>query len=106
MIKIHTFESGDSYRIAINGHAMYSEKEDIVCAAASILYYSLLLSLESDKSVTNLKSHTKKGSGYISFCGGRIGRGAYRMALEGFCALGAKYPENIQINKTKRWLDI
>lgn len=102
MIEILTERLSDNFRVKISGHAMYSKGEDIVCAAVSTLFYSLMAALEKDSKVSMLKSRAQKGCGEISFKGGSESRGAYKMAVEGLTVLARQYPENITINKIER----
>ena len=102
MIEIMTERVSNNYKVKISGHAMYSKGEDIVCAAVSALFYSLVAAAENDKKISMLKTSAKKGSGEVSFKGGSESRGAYKMAVEGFTALARQYPDNININKIER----
>lgn len=102
MIEILTERMSNNYKVKICGHANYSGGEDIVCAAVSVLFYSLIAAAQRDRKVSMLKSSEQKGNGYLSFRGGEESRGAYKMALEGFSALARQYPSNININKIER----
>ena len=102
MIEIMTERVSDNYKVKISGHAMYSQGEDIVCAAVSALFYSLIAAAENDKKVSMLKTNAQKGSGEITFRGGSESKGAYKMAVEGFSSLARQYPDNININKIER----
>ena len=102
MIEILTERLSDNFKVKISGHAMYSKGEDIVCAAVSALFYSLIAALEKDRKVSLIKSRAHKGCGEISFKGGGESRGAYKMAVEGFSAIARQYPDNVSINKIER----
>ena len=102
MIEILTERLSNNFKVKISGHAMYSKGEDIVCAAVSTLFYSLIAALEKDSKVSVLKSSAHKGCGEISFRGGAESRGAYKMAVEGLSVLARQYPDNIKINKIER----
>ena len=101
MIKIYAQRHGGSCEIKLRGHAMYSKGADIVCAAVSTLYYSLLAAAEKDESTLNLISKEKSGSAYLRFMGGEKLIGAYEMAIAGFKQICAEYPKNVKLLKAK-----
>ena len=101
MIKIYVQRQGGCCELRLRGHAMYSKGADIVCAAVSTLYYSLLAAAEKDKSTINLVSKEKSGSAYLRFLGGEKLIGAYEMAVAGFGQICAEYPKNVKLIKAK-----
>lgn len=65
MIKVDIFIKQNSiFKFQMDGHAGYSEDEDIVCAAASSAVWMTINGVEN---VANVKCGYETGDGYVSF---------------------------------------
>lgn len=92
------------YELKINGHADYSKGEtDVVCAATSILIYTLCESLMLDRAM--LKEDPifvfENGNGYV--CCEPIGdfeatiARTYKTIINGYQLLADSYPNNVKL---------
>lgn len=91
---------GNCRALIVLGHAGYAEKNDIVCAAVSSLFYALLGTVERDKKTKELCSNAESGKAFILFRGGSVSRGAFEMAINGFNQLAETYPRNVKVYVT------
>ena len=65
MIKVDIFRNGTNItKLKMNGHAEYSEGDDIVCASASSVAFACLNGIEK---VLNVKFGYETGDGYLFF---------------------------------------
>lgn len=100
MIKVH-FNSKD-YKLSISGHANYAEEgKDIVCAAVSILFYTLAASLEENMLKAPVEKEIGKGSSAIQCTPkpeyeGNVGL-IYWQALNGFQLMADAYPDHVKL---------
>lgn len=104
MSKVYYRRYYDRHLLTVEGHANYGEKgRDIVCAAVSILCYTLLETLKQDESEDKCKIiQSTVRDGYFSlevepfsFSDSRIG-GIVDAVLTGFMLLEEEYPENVR----------
>lgn len=102
MIKV-TF-TPSKYDLAIEGHAGCGEKgQDIVCSAASILFYTYGQSLSESKGMLegDMEFADKDGFGHCACTPkkgyeGNIAR-SYWTVMQGFILLARNYPDNVKI---------
>ena len=104
MTNITVEKNGDRHILHIEGHAGYgTHGNDIVCAAVSILGYTLLnelLIMEERKQVKNVSYEEDNGKLLIEFSGGdNAVNTAYETILTGFEALQQNYSENISLKR-------
>ncbi len=93
----------DLNRVSVEGHAMSAEKgQDIVCASASILIYTLASFVENMKEarqVYNPKTDLKEGDAVISCEPPSRYKGAVTLVFDSICGgfelLAKDYPDNI-----------
>lgn len=97
MIKIRATEVGKNKTLKIDGHAMYSDGKDIVCAAVSAIYYALLASLAEEKGVRYMSHFESSGSAKLSFCAKDLSHGGFNMAVKGFSLIAENYRENVSV---------
>ena len=65
MIKVDIFrKKGNIVKLEMNGHADYSEGDDIVCASASSVAFAVLNGIEN---VVGVKIGYETGDGYLFF---------------------------------------
>jgi len=65
MIKVDIFKNGNNIiKLEMNGHAEYSEGDDIVCASASSVIFACLNGIEK---VLNVKFGYETEDGYLFF---------------------------------------
>lgn len=93
MIEVKVYDQ----TLEVCGHAGYAPVgQDIVCAAASMLLYSLRAGLESLDGVVGLQSAEKDGYACISAY--KIppeGKGMFEMAEAGYKLLAQTYPDHV-----------
>lgn len=98
--------SPNKYKLSIKGHAGYSESDgkDIVCSAASALFYTLVISLEGLKGVA-VKAVKQKIEPGDSMLECKIEKAyesnvalVFWTVLNGFKALSESYSENVSLN--------
>ncbi len=82
--------------MTLSGHADYG-KEDIVCSAASCLFYSLLAACS--KKDRYCRGKHNPGDSEIICQRGVAFDACFEMAAEGFSALAEEYPENVKFLK-------
>lgn len=89
--------------LSIEGHAGYAEKgADIVCAAVSILFYTLAESLETSGYLTKpLKKTVKEGKSSLKATANEAYRANTELIfwtiLNGMNLLSLDYPENVKL---------
>lgn len=93
----------NEYGIAIEGHAGCGEKGyDIVCSAASVLFYTYGQSLSESKEMLEEDTFIDKdGYGHCACVPkkeyeGNIAR-SYWTIMQGFMLLAGNYPDNVKI---------
>lgn len=95
----------EQYTLKMSGHADYADKgtPDIVCAAASTLFFTMANSLDNLSSMCKFNIETKpQGLSFIqcqpvSECKKNINMIFYTIA-SGFMLLAENYPKHIKIN--------
>lgn len=94
MITVSVRDDGNKWQMTMDGHARYAEPgEDIVCAAASILWYTLLLEL--GESCDHFETEGPEDAPYaVTACGCRR---TMRTILRGFRFLADSYPDHIAV---------
>lgn len=101
MIKV-TF-TPDKYDLTIEGHAGCGEKgQDIVCSAASMLFYTLIYSYNESRKMLEWRTYMDKdGNGHCACIPKKgyeddIAR-TYWTIMQGFKLLAGNYPDNVKI---------
>ena len=91
------------YSLSMNGHAGYSDKgNDIVCASASTLAYTLWGYLENCINVTDIDTVERSGEMEISCTGDKkVVKTAFEMAVIGFLQLEKAYPQCIAVDTSE-----
>lgn len=79
-------------KVTLKGHAEYNPGHDIVCAAVSALFYTLLGYLEEKARVDEAKEES--GDAWITFHGGGE---ALEMFSLGVRQISETYPENVKV---------
>ncbi len=97
MIKIRATEEGKHKTLKIDGHAMYSDGKDIVCAAVSAIYYALLASVAEEKGIRYMSHFESSGSAKLSFCAEELTHSGFDMAIKGFSLIAQNYRKNVQV---------
>jgi uncharacterized protein YsxB (DUF464 family) len=95
MMRVRFAENGKKLSLSVEGHAEYAEHgKDIVCAAASILAYTLASSVRyvDASAVIDMSS----GKTYIE-SGCEEAEGAFRFAKTGFSLLAHNYPQYVRL---------
>lgn len=97
---------GRGASIRIKGHAGYSSGNDIVCAAVSVLSFTLMQTLEKERKAGNLKFlKYDYRSGFVSVeaLPSRRFKGRFKAILStivsGFELLADRYPDNVKLIK-------
>ena len=93
----------DLNRVSVTGHAMSGEAgQDLVCASATILVYTLasfVNNMESAKQVRNPTVKLKEGDAVISCAPPNRYKGAVTLVFDSICGgfelLARDYPDNI-----------
>ena len=100
MIRAQYRKDGSSHFLKLTGHADYAEHgEDIVCAGASSLVYSLLGWLENNsEDMTYTVSDVHSGNVEITCEGGERAATAFEMAAIGLLQLADSYPDHVEID--------
>lgn len=94
MIRITVQRKENGWALSMDGHAEYCSGQDIVCAAASMLFFALagrLQELGRGECVERCQS----GEARVFVPDGLSD--AFRVILCGFRMLQEKYPENVRI---------
>lgn len=96
MIEINVQKHSDKWNLAVKGHADYAPKgHDIVCAACSILVYTLVSSLQKrgadfscrDNGEITIKAKREENSNIL-----------FDTVVNGFVLLAETYPENVSVH--------
>ena len=103
MVTVIFTRNNNEYSISMNGHAGYSDTgNDIVCAGASTLGYTLWGFLENCVTVSELETVARLGEMEISCKGDKkIVRTAFEMALIGFLQLEKAYPSHVSVDTSE-----
>ena len=88
------------HKLTVKGHANYAEEgKDIVCSAASILFYTLCSNLEDAALVREYKCKTDKGDSEVSITPNSRTESLVTLIFDTVCRgyelLSHKYPDNI-----------
>ena len=93
------FEKDEEYELTIHGHAGFSERgNDIVCAGASAIAYTLVGYLPNCDDVIDINYADRSGD-FSLVCKGdsiRI-QTAFEMAMIGFMQLEGTYPQCVTV---------
>ena len=104
MISVTFTESGDKLSLRVEGHAGYAEAgKDIVCAAASILAYtlaSIVDSLEAESMIDLTSGDTVISCEATSKSDLMIAKAAFMFAVRGYALLEHNYPQYVRLNKS------
>lgn len=95
-MKITYRREAGRHQLTLEGHADFG-KEDIVCAAASCLFYSLYSACA--KKDSDLRGKAQWGDSYIICARNMHCDNYFEMAEEGFEALSEQYPKNVKFLK-------
>ena len=100
MVRVIFVRDKNEYSVSMNGHARYSDVgNDIVCAAASTLGYTLWGFLENCGSVSEIDTVERTGEMEINCKGDKkIVKTAFDMALVGFLQLEKTYPKFVCVD--------
>ncbi|PWL46839.1 MAG: hypothetical protein DBY45_01850 [Clostridiales bacterium] len=104
MTKVFAEERESCFTLILYGHATGSEK---VCAAISSIVYALagyLKNVEDERGEKPPVIQLKSGFSSFRFSG-KEAKSAYDMAVIGLMQLEKQYPEFIQFEKNKNFLD-
>ena len=101
MVNISLIRKGVSYELYAKGHAGYSKKgEDIICAAISILLYTLVTSIDVDDLAKDPIVVMESGNTFIRIepKKSRIQKiaGVFSVINNGFKILSENFPKNIR----------
>ena len=99
MIQVKASSDGGRYRFRMEGHAEYNPGNDIVCAGASAIAYSLLGYLHNAPEHIEVVEELIEESGLVSIRlqGDETLSHAFDMAVIGLMQIAVKYPENISV---------
>lgn len=97
MINVIIKRHKNEYELSMNGHADYSRNgNDIVCASASTIAYTLWGFLENCPEVVDIDTLEREGELEISCTADKtICRTAFYMAAIGLLQLEKAYPKNV-----------
>lgn len=97
MIKVTRQNCGSVRSIGMTGHAGYAEEgKDIVCAAASILLFTLIEHLE--RTGIPYSSYAEKGSAGVAVTDpDRKANEVFDVIETGYILLAEKYPEHVEL---------
>ncbi|WP_130837188.1 ribosomal-processing cysteine protease Prp [Lachnoclostridium sp. Marseille-P6806] len=97
MIRIVCTRSEDSYNLSVKGHAGYAALgSDIVCAAVSMLVYTLIE--RTEELTKDVQLSIDKGDVSIMAAGDGVSL-AFDTILSGFRLLAGQYPEHISLRE-------
>ena len=95
MIDVFVKDYGDHWSMRMEGHADYAEPgEDIVCAGASALWFTLLSELQEACDHFETEEEFGDAPKMVTAWGCRY---AMRMIRRGLCLLEGAYPEHITV---------
>ncbi len=98
MIKARIKQDKDYYAMTLDGHAGYNnEGKDIVCAAVSTVFYSLVLMLSNCEGADVTYSDVPGNSNVVCKGTSEEIMAAYKMARLTLLHLAKQYPQNIKI---------
>ena len=106
MTKVKFKQSGNIFRIGIDGHAGYNPGNDIVCASCSTLAYTLLQCLLAEKEngafLMFLQDIDEKSGHFYIKCKARQERAAQiglivNVIAAGFALVQQKHPEHVEV---------
>ena len=88
------------HKLTVKGHANYAEEgKDIICASASILFYTLCSNLEDDALIREYKCKADKGDSEVSVTPNSRTESLVTMIFDSICRgydlLSLQYPEYI-----------
>lgn len=99
MIVVSYEKSRESCTLRVEGHAGYAARgSDIVCAAASILFYTLANHLSERKEAE--VQVTKRNGGAFLTARGEEAEKDLALILTGFFLLQESYPEHVRVQKS------
>lgn len=93
MTKIQDDLEGMKIKITMSGHAGYAKENDVVCAAESILMYTLLESLKG----AEYRSDEKNAFVEITAPRNRENILIWKTIKRGYRLLEKEYPQNVKI---------
>ena len=106
MIKVTFTEEGNKLSLRLEGHAGYAEEgQDIVCASASILAYTVaqFVALEDSNGLLASPAEIKLEAGDAVVacepleCAFERLKGAYEFACAGYALLQHNYPQYVEL---------
>jgi uncharacterized protein YsxB (DUF464 family) len=98
MIKVYATYSGGEYNLSITGHAGYNPGNDIVCAGASAISYTLLGML--DHLGVEYDSIEEPGDMRVVLSSKRIDvRKAFQMAIIGLAQIAKAYSRYMSVEQ-------
>ncbi len=98
MIRAEFSHAGEKFRLCIDGHANYSESgSDIVCAAVSGIFYSLLGYLANECESLYIRSLC---SGHVDIECGAEGLEAMKLACIGLLQISLSYPDCVKLENS------
>lgn len=97
MINITVNRNNDEYKLSMIGHANFSTGNDIVCAGASAIAYSLIGFLGNNADGTDI---TEKSGNLNIVCRNADPKieAAFEMAVIGLLQLELTYPKNVSVD--------
>lgn len=103
MTNIKCDNDRDEYIIDIEGHALFNPGNDIVCAGASILGYTLMNALmNQDADIKKIKEDERNGEIHIKIKGTPESKQGIKTIIEtimlGYELLEDQYPANVNIS--------
>lgn len=99
MINVTASYSGGEFDFAMQGHANYGNP-DIVCAAASGIYFSLSGMIENmECNVSDVQKFEEKGNVRLIFKGDNKAKTCVEMAVIGLMQLAQKYPKCVTVSQ-------
>lgn len=105
MIRVDIFrKDGNIVKVVMDGHAEYSDGDDIVCASASSVAYAMLNGIEK---LVGVKFGYETGDGYLYFVlpddMNKSDREKTALITETFCLfvndLADKYSDNVKVTE-------
>lgn len=96
MIRVNYCRDGKRHRLAVKGHALYSDSgHDIVCAGVSSLSLALAAYLKTAAVMHEVKYDS--GELLIDCSGEDAAEAAFDMAMTGYLNLAHHYPQNVEV---------
>ena len=99
MIQIFVRSQGDEHLLEMTGHAEHNPGNDVVCAGASAIAYTLLGYLHNAGEHLEELGNVRVESGdlLVRCRGDEFVAETYKMALIGFLQLAERYPEYVSV---------